>query len=151
PQTAGRIAPGASVRIADERGRALPFGNPGSILVSAAAAYSGYTDGSARPVIDGMIVTGDLGHLDERGWLFVDGREDDIVVSGGGKVFPGEVETLLAQHPAVLDVAVVPVPDAEFGQRLKAFVVPRPGQNPSEEQLKAYVRDRLARYKVPRE
>jgi fatty-acyl-CoA synthase len=98
-----------------------------------------------------MLVTRDLGHFDERGLLYIDGREDDVIVSGGEKVLPGEVEDLLSQHPEVLEVAVIGVSDAEFGQRLKAFVVPRPGACPLEADLKTYVRERLARYKVPRE
>jgi fatty-acyl-CoA synthase len=95
--------------------------------------------------------TGDLGHLDEGGRLFIDSREDDMIVSGGENVYPGEVEELLAQHPNIADAAVIGVEDADFGQRLKAFVVTSGGAELSEDEVKGYVKERLARYKVPRE
>jgi fatty-acyl-CoA synthase len=95
--------------------------------------------------------TGDLGHVDAVGRLFVDGRADEMIVSGGEHVFPREVEDLLAAHPDVADVAVLGVPDPEWGQRLRAYVVPAPGAAPIETELQAFVRERLAGYKVPRE
>jgi fatty-acyl-CoA synthase len=95
--------------------------------------------------------TGDLGHLDQAGRLFVDGREDDMIVSGGENVFPGEVEALLAHHPQLADAAVIGVSDQEFGQRLRAYVVARADQLPSEEELRSYLKGQLARYKVPRD
>jgi fatty-acyl-CoA synthase len=95
--------------------------------------------------------TGDLGHFDEQGRLFIDGRDDDLIVSGGENVFPQEVEDLLLGHDAIADVAVFGVPDEDFGQRLAAQVVLQPQSAASEEELKGFVRERLARYKVPRE
>ena len=95
--------------------------------------------------------TGDLGHLDEDGRLFVEGREDDMIVSGGENVFPQEVEDVLGTHDGVADVAVVGVDDDDFGQRLRAFVVLRDGERASEDDLKAHVKSKLARYQVPRE
>jgi fatty-acyl-CoA synthase len=95
--------------------------------------------------------TGDVGHFDEHGRLFVVGRDDDMIISGGENVFPREVEDLLADHEAIADAAVIGVPDQEFGQRLKAFVVVQPGRTLSEEDVKDYVRGRLARYKIPRD
>ena len=95
--------------------------------------------------------SGDVGHFDADGLLFVDGRDDDMIVSGGENVFPREVEDLLADHPEVIEVAVIGVADAEFGQRLKAFVVLRGGAAADESVLKDYVKSSLARYKVPRE
>jgi fatty-acyl-CoA synthase len=95
--------------------------------------------------------TGDVGHFDARGRLFVDGRDDDMIVSGGENVFPGELEELLARHPAIREAAAVGVPDETFGHRLRAFVVVRDGEALTEDELKDHVRSNLARYKVPRE
>ena len=95
--------------------------------------------------------TGDLGHLNENRRLFIDGREEDMIVSGGEKVFPGEVEDLLRRHDGVEDAAVIGVDDEEFGHRLSAFVVTAEGVHLSEDELKGYVRDNLARFKTPRE
>jgi fatty-acyl-CoA synthase len=100
-------------------------------------------------VIDGRMSTGDLGHLDESGRLFVDGREDDMIVSGGENVYPVEVEDCLMSHPAVVEAVVVGVPDEEFGQRLVAYVVP--AKAVTEEELIEHVRRNLARYKAPRQ
>ena len=97
------------------------------------------------------MATGDVGHFDPAGRLFVDGRDDDMVVSGGENVFPQEVEEALMSHPAVAEAAVVGVPDEEFGQRLRAFVVPAEGEAVAPEELRDHVRSRLARFKVPRE
>jgi fatty-acyl-CoA synthase len=95
--------------------------------------------------------SGDVGHFDENGLLFVDGRDDDMIISGGENVFPREVEDLLADHEDVVEAAVIGVPDDEFGQRLKGFVVLNTGATADEAALKAYVKGNLARYKVPRE
>ena len=97
------------------------------------------------------MLDGDVGHLDENGLLFVDGRDDDMIVSGGENVFPREVEDLLSDHDAVVEAAVIGVPDPEFGQRLKGFVVLKEGASADEAALKAHVKNNLARYKVPRE
>ena len=86
--------------------------------------FDGYTGGGGKEVIDGLMSTGDVGHFDADGRLFVDGRDDEMIVSGGENVFPREVEDLLADHAEIAEAAVIGVPDAEFGQRLKAFVVP---------------------------
>ena len=95
--------------------------------------------------------SGDVGHFDEHGLLFIDGRDDDMIISGGENVFPREVEDLLADHEDVVEAAVLGVPDDEFGQRLKAFVVLREGAAADEQALKDHVKANLARYKVPRE
>jgi fatty-acyl-CoA synthase len=98
-----------------------------------------------------MLSTGDVGHVDGDGRLFVEGRDDEMIVSGGENVFPAEVEDLLARHQDVAEAAVVGIPDEEFGQRLKAYVVRRPKSRVTGEELKNYVKANLARYKVPRE
>jgi fatty-acyl-CoA synthase len=151
PGTAGRPPRGTIVRILDERGRELPPGRTGRIFVANENQFEGYTGGGGKEIIDGLMSSGDVGHFDENGLLFVDGRDDDMIVSGGENVFPREVEDLLADHPDVLEAAVIGVPDPDFGQRLKAFVVRKPGATVDEDALKAHVKSNLARYKVPRE
>ena len=113
--------------------------------------FDGYTDGNSKPVVDGAMSTGDIGWLDADGRLFVAGRDDDMIVSGGENVFPHEVEVLLEQHADIGEVAVVGVPDDEYGQRLKAFVVRRTGTELDADAVRAHVRSSLARYKVPRD
>jgi fatty-acyl-CoA synthase len=106
---------------------------------------------SGRDEVDGLVDTGDLGHFDEDGRLFIDGREDDMIISGGENVFPSEVEHLLMTHYQVRDAAVVGVPDHQFGQRLRAYVVPTPGVRLDPTELREFVRVSLARHKVPRD
>ena len=113
--------------------------------------FEGYTGGGTKDVIGGLMATGDVGRFDDGGRLFVEGRDDEMIVSGGENVFPKEVEDLLARHDAVAEAAAVGVDDRDFGQRLRAFVVLERGKEVSEEDLKGYVKQNLARYKVPRE
>jgi fatty-acyl-CoA synthase len=151
PGTAGRPTPGVTVRIVGAEGRSVRPGVTGRVLVGSGLRMDGYTGGGGKQVIDGLVVTGDLGHLDHRGRLFIDGRQDDMIVSGGENVFPVEVEGTLMQHGGVVDAAVIGVADQEFGQRLKAFVVRKPGSRVTAEELSGFVRDHLARFKTPRE
>ncbi len=151
PGTAGRPPLGTTVRIYDQDGKPVPDGTTGRIFVGNAAQFEGYTGGGTKEKIDGLMSIGDLGHFDENGLLFVEGRDDDMIVSGGENVFPSEVEDLLSDHPAVLEAAVIGVEDEEFGQRLKAFVALKEDASLSEADAKTYVRDHLARHKVPRE
>jgi fatty-acyl-CoA synthase len=151
PTCVGRPALGARITILDENGQELPQGQTGKIFVGTTSPFEGYTGGEHKEIVDGMMATGDVGHFDVEGRLYVDGRDDEMIVSGGENVFPGEVEELLMMHPAVDDVAVIGVDDPEFGQRLKAFVVRRDGQEVSSEDLRQFVKENLARYKVPRE
>ncbi len=151
PSTAGRRAPGVRVEVVDAEGTVVPDGTTGRIFVGSAARFSGYTGGGGKESVDGMLSSGDLGHFDERGLLFVDGREDDMIVSGGENVYPIEVEDLLSRHDTVAEVVVVGVPDERFGQALRAFVVPRAGATLDLDELKEFVARRLARFKVPRE
>ena len=149
PGTAGSPPIGTILKILDENGVEVPRGRTGRIFVANSAQFEGYTGGGSKETIDGMMSTGDVGHLDDAGRLFVEGRDDDMIVSGGENVFPQEVEELLEAHDAVVEAAVIGVEDEEWGQRLKAFVVTR--NSGSVDDLKAYVKENLARYKVPRE
>ncbi len=151
PGTAGRPPRGTIVKIIDQDGREVPAGTTGRIFVANENQFEGYTGGGNKEIIGGLMSSGDVGHFDENGLLFVDGRDDDMIVSGGENVFPREVEDLLSDHQMVHEAAVLGVPDAEFGQRLKAFVVLIERDAVSEDDLKKHVRDHLARYKVPRE
>ena len=151
PGTAGRPPRGVTVRILDDQGHELPSGTTGRIFVGNDVQFDGYTGGGNKEMIDGLMSSGDVGHFDSEGRLFVDGRDDDMIISGGENVFPREIEDLLSNHDQVLEAAVVGVADEEFGQRLKAFVVLHEGASEDEAGLKDYVKANLARYKVPRE
>ncbi|NIR39355.1 MAG: AMP-binding protein, partial [Actinobacteria bacterium] len=129
PGTAGRPPRGTVVEILDEKGHPVPQGQTGRIFVANASLFQGYTGGGGKEVIRGLMSIGDVGHFDEDGRLFVDGRDDDMIVSGGENVFPREVEDLLSDHPSILEAAVIGVSDPEYGQRLRAFVVRRPGES----------------------
>lgn len=151
PETAGRPLTGTEIRILGGDGRSLPQGEPGRVFVDTGLTFEGYTGGGTKEVIDGVMSTGDLGHLDDEGRLYIDGREDDMIVSGGENVFPGEIEELLARHPAILEAAVLGVADDQFGQRLRAYVVLRDGERLDADAVRGHVRANLARYKVPRD
>jgi fatty-acyl-CoA synthase len=151
PGTAGKPARGCVVRLFDEHDRPVPPGQTGRIFVGSAMLFEGYTGGGDKQRIDGLAATGDVGRFDSAGRLFVEGRDDEMIVSGGENIFPKEVEDTLARHPAVAEAAALGVPDAEFGQRLRAFVALKPGAQADEDELKQHVKQHLARYKVPRE
>ena len=151
PGTAGRPPHGTVVRLFDEHGDDVPDGVTGRIFVGNELAFDGYTGGGGKEVLAGLMSTGDVGHFDQDGRLFIDGRDDEMIVSGGENVFPREVEDLLAEHPGVVEVAVLGVPDEDWGERLRAFVVPVDGMGITAQDLQEHVRENLARYKVPRE
>ena len=151
PGTAGRPPRGTVVKLYDEHGVEAQTGEPGRIFVGNEMLFEGYTGGGSKDVIGNLMATGDVGRFDEGGRMFVEGRDDEMIVSGGENVFPKEIEDLLARHDAVSDVAAVGVDDKDFGQRLRAFVVLENGKKATEDELKGYVKQNLARYKVPRE
>lgn len=151
PGTAGRPPMGTIVKLLDSEGREAAPGEGGRIFVANEMVFEGYTGGGGKEIVDGLMSTGDVGRFDAGGRLFVDGRDDEMIVSGGENVFPREVEDLLADNEQIEEAAVVGVSDEQFGQRLKAFVVLREGAQLDEETVKAYVKANLARYKVPRE
>jgi acyl-CoA synthetase (AMP-forming)/AMP-acid ligase II len=151
PGTAGRPPRGTSIRIVDADGNDVEPGKAGRVFVGNEMAFEGYTGGGGKDVLDGLLSSGDVGHFDPQGRLFIDGREDEMIVSGGENVFPREVEDLLSDHDQIKEVAVIGVDDEEFGQRLKAFVVPSEGADLTHDEVKGYVKSNLARFKVPRE
>jgi fatty-acyl-CoA synthase len=151
PGSVGKVVRGSVVKIYDEDGKELPQGETGRIFVGNLSQFEGYTGGGNKDVIDGLMSSGDVGHFDSKGRLFIEGRDDEMIISGGENVFPAEVEELLAAHEAVEEAAVIGVDDEKFGQRLKAFVVLRSGADLSEDQAKDYVKQNLAGYKTPRE
>lgn len=151
PGCAGGVVLGSVVKVLDDDGREAPAGAPGHVFVGSGLQFEGYTGGGTKRSVGGLIATGDIGHFDRAGRLFIDGRDDEMIVSGGENVFPGEVEDALAQHPDIGDVAVVGVSDDQYGQRLRSYVVLRPGASLTEQDVKEYVKTRLARFKVPRE
>ena len=150
PATAGRPALGVRVEVLSEHGAPVPPGTVGRICVNSKARYDGYTGGAGRDVVAGLISTGDLGYFDDRGRLFVVGREDDMIVSGGENVYPSEIEDLLNTDDRVGEAVVVGIDDDQFGQALKAVVVIAAGQQVSAQELKELIANRLARFKVPR-
>jgi acyl-CoA synthetase (AMP-forming)/AMP-acid ligase II len=151
PGTAGKPPRGTKICLYDENGKEVPRGEVGRIFVGNEMAMEGYTGGGGKEMLDGLYSSGDVGHIDSDGRLFIDGRDDEMIVSGGENVFPREVEDLLADHEAVEEAAVIGVEDEEFGQRLKAFVVIRTGLEVSHQDLTAHVKANLASYKSPRE
>jgi acyl-CoA synthetase (AMP-forming)/AMP-acid ligase II len=150
PNCAGRPPRGTRVAILGPDDRPLPAGQIGRVFVGNDMLFEGYTSGQGAPTVDGLLGTGDLGHLED-GLLFVDGREDDMIISGGENVFPSEVEELLSALPQVREVAVVGVPDQQFGQRLAAYVALHPGERLDADAVREYVRHYLARFCVPRD
>jgi acyl-CoA synthetase (AMP-forming)/AMP-acid ligase II len=152
PGTAGKPPRGTVVKIYDDDGNPIDEpGKTGRVFVGNEMQFEGYTGGGGKDVIDGLMSSGDVGHFDEEGRLFIDGRDDDMIVSGGENVFPGEVEDLLSGHDSIAEAAVFGVDDEKFGQRLKAVVVAKKGKKLTEDEVKKYVKSNLAGYKVPRD
>jgi fatty-acyl-CoA synthase len=151
PSTAGQVVRGSVVKIFDEDENELPPGESGRIFVGNLSQFEGYTGGGNKDSIQGLMSSGDVGHFDEEGRLFIDGRDDEMIVSGGENVFPAEVEELLHGHEKVKEAAAIGVEDEKFGQRLKVFVVTEGSGDLSEDEVKSYVKENLANYKVPRE
>ncbi|WP_059015189.1 acyl-CoA ligase FadD12 [Mycobacterium sp. M26] len=151
PDTAGKPAVGTEIRIYDADFNEVPDGTVGRIFVKNDTQFDGYTSGNTKDFHDGYMSSGDLGRVDDAGRLFVVGRDDEMIVSGGENVYPIEVEKTLTTHPEVAEATVLGVDDQQYGQRLVAFVVLTEGAAATPDDLKAHVRENLANYKVPRE
>ncbi|WP_253769329.1 AMP-binding protein [Goodfellowiella coeruleoviolacea] len=151
PHTAGRPPVGTRVRLLDEHGRPVPAGQPGRIFVANSMLFEGYTDGAAKEVRQGLMATGDVGRLEPSGLLAVVGRDDEMIISGGENVYPREVEDVIAGLPGVREAAVLGVPDERYGQRLAAYVVRADGAELDADAVRGHVRERLARFCVPRD
>ncbi|MBJ7383718.1 MAG: acyl-CoA synthetase [Mycolicibacterium sp.] len=151
PTTVGPVVKGVRVKLFDENGQEVPQGEVGRIFVGNTFPFEGYTGGGHKQIIDGLMSSGDVGYFDEHGLLYVSGRDDEMIVCGGENVFPAEVEDLISGHPEVVEATAIGVEDKEWGHRLRAFVVKTDGASIDEDAVKAYVKENLARYKVPRE
>ncbi|MRH88012.1 AMP-binding protein [Nocardia sp. SYP-A9097] len=152
PTTAGKAPVGIRIALYDENRKRISAPNvTGTIFIENGHSFKQYTDGRTKEFVDGLMSSGDVGHFDTDGLLFIDGRDDDMIISGGENVFPQEVENLLSNRPDVLEAAVVGVEDRDFGTRLRAIVVPGPDSKRDVQEIKDYVKENLARYKVPRE
>ena len=151
PSTVGKVVRGSIVKLFDENGKEVREGESGRIFVGNLSQFEGYTGGGNKDMLQGLMASGDVGHFDAEGRLFIDGRDDEMIVSGGENVFPAEVEELLGAHESIQEAAAIGVDDEKFGQRLKAFVVLQGGAKLTEDEVKDYVKDNLANYKVPRE
>ncbi len=151
PDTAGKPPVGTQLRIVDEHGNDVPREKTGRIFVGNEMLFEGYSGGGDKDRLGALMASGDVGRVDSAGRLFVEGRDDEMIVSGGENVFPREVEDLLVGHDAIAEVAIIGVADDQFGQRLKAFVVTRSGAQLSSDEVKAYVKANLAGYKTPRD
>jgi acyl-CoA synthetase (AMP-forming)/AMP-acid ligase II len=152
PTCAGRAPVGTRVLILDANGNPMPPNHIGRIFVGNDMLFEGYTDGDgAKEWRDGLIASGDIGHVSPDGLLYVDGREDDMVICGGENVYPSAVENIIAELPQVREVAVVGLPDRVYGQRLAAWIALYPGEQLDSEAVREYVRRVMARFSVPRD
>jgi fatty-acyl-CoA synthase len=154
PATIGKAVPGNDIRLLDDDRRDVESGEVGELYVKSKLLVAGYhqdAEATASSMVDGYFSVGDLARKDRYGRYFIEGRKRDMVISGGVNVYPAEVEGVLEQHPEVGEVAVVGVPDREWGERVRAFVVARAGTHLDEGSLKAFARERLAGPKVPRD
>jgi fatty-acyl-CoA synthase len=151
PDTAGKPAPGTVIRVLDKDFGEVPTGEVGQIYCRSGTLFDGYTSGNTKDFHEGFMASGDMGYVDANGRLFVVGRDDEMIVSGGENVYPIEVEKTLASHADVAEASVIGVDDEQYGQRLAAFVVLNPGASATSDTLKQHVRESLANYKVPRQ
>jgi fatty-acyl-CoA synthase len=151
PGTAGHVVRGVTVRIVDDDDEDVEPGETGRIFAGSGMSFEGYTSGEDKSRLGALASIGDVGRIGDDGRLYVEGRDDDMIVSGGENVFPAEVEETLHGHPDVADVAVVGVEDEKFGQALVAHVVLRDGASVNEDDLRGHVKKHLAGYKVPRQ
>jgi fatty-acyl-CoA synthase len=151
--TCGFERTGMQVQIQDDEGRELPPLQTGEICVIGLAVFAGYfenPEANAKAFRDGWFRTGDLGHMDEQGFVYITGRASDMYISGGSNIYPREIEEKILTHPAIAEAAVLGVPDATWGETGVAVCVARPGQEVTEAELAAFLAARIARYKMPK-
>jgi len=142
-----------SIKVFDQNGQELPPGEQGEIVVKGPTLMKGYwnlPEETAKTMKNGWLYTGDLGYMDADGYFYITGRKKDIIIRGGENVSPVEVEEVLLQHPAVAEAGVVGIPDAVYGEEIKAFIVAKPGKHVNEEELIAFCKDRLPTFKRPK-
>jgi fatty-acyl-CoA synthase len=150
----GKACRAAEIRVVDEDGNDVAPGSPGEIIVRSPACMVGYynkPDATKATLVDGWLHTGDLAAVDEDGYVYISGRSKDMIITGGLNVYPAEVERVIASHPAVIEAAVVGLPDDQYGEIGRAHVVLAPGQELAEDELAAWLKAELASYKVPRQ
>ncbi len=145
----GQAYPGVEIEIRDDEGRPVPAGERGEIYVRGEQVSGEYEDRGSMIDNDGWFPTRDAGSMDEEGYLFLEGRADDVIVRGGENLSPGEIEDCLLMHPTVRDAAVVGIPDEEWGEGVAAAVVPKAGQTIDVEALQAHVREHMRSSRVP--
>jgi long-chain acyl-CoA synthetase len=152
PGSCGRPVPNVEIKVVDDDGREVPAGEPGEVCIKGPNVMKGYynmPDETARVIRDGWFFSGDVGHLDEDGYLSITERKKDLIIRGGFNIFPRDIEEVLYGHPSVSEAAVVGIPDAKLGEQVLAYVVLRPGAAATEDELLGLCRERLAKYKTP--
>ncbi|HUL37911.1 MAG TPA: long-chain-fatty-acid--CoA ligase [Thermodesulfobacteriota bacterium] len=152
--SAGKAAPRAELKIIDQDGKEVEAGQIGEIIARGPQIMKGYfknPEATAKKIKNGWYYTGDLGRLDEDGYLYIVGRADDLVISGGLNVYPSEIETVLLSHPKVQEAAAVGIPDAKRGQVIRAIVVLKPGEKVTRREILSFCKKRLASFKMPRQ
>jgi fatty-acyl-CoA synthase len=151
--TVGRVMPHLEVKIVDAEGRTVPVGQTGELCTRGYSVMQGYwgdDERTAEAVVDGWMHTGDLATIDAEGYCNIVGRVKDMLIRGGENVYPREVEEFLFRHPAVGQVQVFGVPDERYGEEVCAWIVLKPGAQATEDEIRAFCRDQIAHYKVPR-
>jgi acyl-CoA synthetase (AMP-forming)/AMP-acid ligase II len=143
--------PDVELKVVDDDGKALPIGEIGELWVRTPRVMKGYGSGGGHtsPLQDGWLPTRDMGWLDEDGYIFLAGRKDDMIIRGGENIAPAEVEAVIYSHPGVDEAAVIGLPDVEWGQRVAAIIVPRPGVTLTADEVSEFCRQRLASFKKP--
>ena len=152
-KSAGKAVPGAELKVVDEDGNDLPHGEVGELICKSPSNMIGYwnlPDATRGALKDGWMHTGDAAYMDEDGYVYIQDRIKDMIISGGENVYPAQVESAIYGHPAVSEEAVIGVPDETWGEAVKACVVPKPGTTVDPDDIIAFTRERLAGFKVPK-